>query len=241
MELVSGIEAVDVVLHIKKQKVVVLADLHLGYEEALKYQGVLVPRFLLKELMKRIIPVLERLQPEKVVINGDFKHEFGRVLQQEWRDTIRCIDMLSRHCKEIIIVKGNHDVFLGTIASRRNVRVEKEVWVEDILIAHGDVLPDKKVKPRMIVIGHEHPAIVLRKGVRSEKYKCFLLGKWKSSVLIAQPSCNFATEGTDILRGSLLSPFLQQDLSEFVVFVVDEERKDVLSFGRVKDLLKFSS
>jgi len=241
MKLVEGIEAFDVVLHIKKHRVVVLADLHLGYEEALKYQGVLVPRFLLKDLMKRIIPILERLKPEKIVINGDFKHEFGKVLQQEWRDTIRCIDMLSKQCKEIIIVKGNHDVFLGTIASRRNVRVEKEMWFDGILIAHGDVLPGRKSKPRIIIIGHEHPAVVLRKGVRSEKYKCFLVGTWKSSTLIAQPSCNLATEGTDVLRGDLLSPFLQQDLQSFAVFIVDEEKKDVLSFGLVKHVEKLAT
>lgn len=235
MELAKGIDADDLALHIKKPNIVVLADLHLGYEEALKYQGVLVPRFLCEELIKRITPILERLKPDTIVINGDFKHEFGAILQQEWRDTLRFIDFLSTHCKEIIIVKGNHDVFLGSIANRRHIKVEKELRIGDILIAHGDELPDT-VNPKVIIIGHEHPAVTLRQGVRAEKYKCFLVGKWKKSALIVQPSCNIATEGTDVLRGNLLSPFLQGDLSEFEVFVVDEKKRDVLKFGRVNSL-----
>lgn len=236
MQLIPGIDAVDLVLHVKKPNVLVLADLHLGYEESLKYQGVLVPRFLCKDLMKRLEPVLEKIKPDRIVINGDFKHEFGTVMQQEWRDAVRFIDFLSKYCKEIVIIKGNHDVFLGIIASRKNVRVEKELWLDDVLIAHGDELPSKVAKPRVVIIGHEHPAIVLRNDVRAEKFKCFLVGQWQKSVLIALPSCNLATEGTDVLRADLLSPFLKQDLSDFKVFVVDEEKKEVLGFGKVGQL-----
>jgi len=230
MELAKGIYAHDLVLHVKKANVVVIADLHLGYEESLKYQGVLVPRFLCKELMKRLLPILERIKPEKIVINGDFKHEFGKVMQQEWRDTLRFIDFLGKHCKEIIIIRGNHDIFLGSIASRRNVKVEKELLIDNILIAHGDELTLNS-KPHTVIIGHEHPAITLRAGVRAEKFKCYLVGKWKKSQLIVQPSCNFATEGTDILREKLLSPFLHQDISDFRIFVVGKE--EVLNFGKV--------
>ncbi|MBI4147768.1 metallophosphoesterase [Candidatus Woesearchaeota archaeon] len=236
MQLTPGISAHDLVLFLESFKTAIIADLHLGYEEALKFEGVLVPRFLCKDLMKRIEPVLVKLKPKRVVINGDFKHEFGTVMKQEWRDTLRFIDFLSRHCGEIVIVKGNHDVFLGAIASRRNVRVEKELWLGDILVAHGDELPVTSPKPKIIIIGHEHPAVTLRSGVRAEKYKCFLVGKWKRSVLIVQPSCNLATEGTDVLRSELLSPFLQRDISEFQVFVVDEKAQELLAFGAIHQL-----
>ncbi len=231
MQLIKGVSAYGLAIHIEKQNVVVLADLHLGYEESLKYEGVLVPRFLCKEIIARLTPVLNKLKPEKIVINGDFKHEFGSVMQQEWRDTLRFIDFISKHCNEIVIIKGNHDIFLGSIASRRNVRVEKEYWLNDTLIAHGDQLPSKKAE--VIIIGHEHPAITLRHGVRAEKYKCFLLGNWKSSTLIVQPSCNLATEGTDVLRENLLSPFLHQDISNFEVFVVNEKKQEIMNFGKL--------
>ena len=112
----------------------------------------------------------------------------------------------------------------------------KEFWLGDILVAHGDELPSLKARARLIIIGHEHPAVTLRHGVRAEKYKCFLVGNWKKSVLIVQPSCNLATEGTDVLRSELLSPFLQQDISEFQMFVVDEKAQELLAFGAIHQL-----
>ena len=47
-------------------------------------------------------------------------------------------------------------------------------------------------------------------------------------------SINHGTEGTDVTKAKLLSPFLKQNLSNFEVFVVGEA---VLKFGKIKDLL----
>jgi metallophosphoesterase superfamily enzyme len=40
MEIHPGIEMVDLALYLKKQQALVLADLHIGFEEALAKQGV---------------------------------------------------------------------------------------------------------------------------------------------------------------------------------------------------------
>jgi metallophosphoesterase superfamily enzyme len=47
------------------------------------------------------------------------------------------------------------------------------------------------------------------------------------------PSFNMLSEGTDILAGELLGPFLHQDLDDFEVYVVEDK---VYRFGKVKDL-----
>ena len=85
-----------------------------------------------------------------------------------------------------------------------------------------------------MIIGHEHPAIGLRDKGRVEKYKCFFKGKYKDKILIVIPSFNMLTEGTDILKEKLLSPFLQQKLDDFEIFIVG---KEVLYFGKVKNLI----
>ena len=54
-------------------------------------------------------------------------------------------------------------------------------------------------------------------------------------MLIAMPSYNLVTTGTDVLREARLSPYLQQKLDLFEVFVVSDK---VYEFGCVKDLKK---
>ena len=63
-----------------------------------------------------------------------------------------------------------------------------------------------------------------------EKYKCFLKGKWKDRVLIAVPSFNPLLEGTNVLEGRMLSPYLKK-IDDFEVFVVN--KGEVFDFGLV--------
>ena len=60
---------------------------------------------------------------DSIIINGDVKHEFGTISESEWRNTIRLLDFLLKHCKEVMLIKGNHDKILGQIAQKRNVSV----------------------------------------------------------------------------------------------------------------------
>jgi len=89
----------------------------------------------------------------------------------------------------------------------------------------------KEVK--RIIIGHEHAAVTLKEGPRVEKFKCFLKGKWKGKELIVMPSMNPVTEGTDVLQAELLSPYLNQKLDNFEVFIVADE---IMPFGKLGNL-----
>ncbi len=71
--------------------------------------------------------------------------------------------------------------------------------------------------------------------VRTETYKCFLVWTFKGKTLIAMPSFNLVTEGTDVLKEQLLSPFLHQDLKNFDVYVAADR---TYPFGKLKNLSK---
>jgi hypothetical protein len=142
------------------------------------------------------------------------------------------LDYLSKKCKEIVLLKGNHDTILGPIAKKRDVKVKEYEKIKDILVVHGDKLAEKLKGVKTIIIGHEHPAVSLKDGPRVEKYKCFLKGKWKKYNLIVMPSFTPVVEGTDILEEELLSPFLA-DLDKFNVVIVADK---VYDFGKVKNL-----
>ncbi|MBI2151654.1 metallophosphoesterase [Candidatus Woesearchaeota archaeon] len=222
MEIAKNIEIVEETLWFKKEKILLLNDLHIGYEEALQRRGVLVPKFQLKEILSKLKPILERTKPEKVIINGDLKHEFGLVLRQEWKEVLEFLDFLINRGIETVIIKGNHDPLMQILANRKNIILIDSYLLGDNLIVHGDELikVDKGLKKiKRIIIGHEHPAIVLKEGGKKEKYKCFLQGKWKNKELIVMPSFNPLLEGTDVSKEKLLSPFLT-DIANFTVYIV---------------------
>jgi len=236
MNLLPNISAIGPCAWISSSRTLVLSDLHLGFEESLVRQGVLVPKSHWKDLMFLLSEVLKRTDPKTIVVNGDIKHDFGSISRQEWDDVSRLIDFLRLHCKEIIFVKGNHDTILKPIAEKKGLRVVKEFVVDDALILHGDTIPTSVLKNvKTIIVGHAHPAVRLRQGVRNELFKCFLVGKWKKKNLVVLPSMNPLLEGSDVLQDRNISPFLsKKSVGDFGVFVVDGV--DVLKFGKLKGL-----
>lgn len=240
MEISKGIDAVDLGLFIRKSKTLVLADFHIGYEEELNKRGVLVPRMQFRDTIIRLEAILSAVSPKVIVVNGDLKHEFGKISEQEWRETLKLIDFLAKKCKKLVLTKGNHDTILGPIAKKRNIEVADYYIDGSILIIHGDKIPEQLLKSlgsrlKAVVISHEHPAVSIRDGPRVEKFKCFLKGKFRGKTLIVQPSFNQVTEGTNVLSEELLSPFLHQDLGSFRCYVVGE--KEIMDFGRLKNLV----
>jgi hypothetical protein len=241
-KIIKDIFAVDTGLYV--DKTLILSDIHIGYDEALNKQGILIPRLQFKDMidnLDRIFLLLKGKRIEKIIINGDLKHEFGKISETEWRHTLRLLDYLGNKCEKIVLIKGNHDTILGPVAKKRNVELKDYEIVGDKILLHGDKLPDeksteliRKEKIKTIVIGHEHPAITLKDGPRTERYKCFLLGKWKRKNLVVLPSFSPVVEGTDILKEKLLSPFLKDGVGEFKVFIVGDK---VYDFGKAKEMV----
>lgn len=236
MEIAKGIRVYGNSLLIGKS--LIISDVHLGQEEALNRKGVLIPRFQFKDVEDKIMGLIEETNPEEFIITGDLKHEFGSILDTEWRNILKLIGQILVKCKRVILVKGNHDIMLGPIARKKDVFIDKNYFIGKTLICHGDIVPEKELlnKCDTILIGHEHPAIALSKDKRIEKFKCFLKGKYKNKTLIVIPSFNPLTIGTDVIHGQILSPLLKGSLDEFEVFVPSDD--EVLYFGKIKDLGK---
>lgn len=234
MEILPNIEIKGKGLWLKKEKILAIADLHIGYEEALAEEGFLVPRVLFKEIKKEIEDLL-RLNPKLVLINGDLKHEFGEISRQEWIETLELLDLLTKRSK-VILVKGNHDTILEPIAKKKKVKIVDFYCTKEVCFMHGHkFFLEKKVwdkKIKILIIAHEHPAISLREGIKQEKFKCFLLGKFKDKKIILMPSFLPFPEGLDLTKEKVSSPFLQ-NLEEFEVFIIGD---NVYKFGKLKEI-----
>lgn len=242
VEIARGIELIDHAVWIPAHKLLAISDTHIGYEEALNKNGVLVPRFEFQEMTRRIQRIIDEIKKQSeikiILINGDVKHEFGTISGQEWRETLWFLDLLASAAPHTIIVKGNHDTIIGPIARKRRVKLVDGYLIGDILFIHGNVIPGdfekimKQHQTKTIIIGNEHPAITIGTRLRCEKYKCFLKGEYKGKTLIVLPSFNTLAEGTDVAQGKILSPFIQKP-KKCEVYVIDEQSHTHRVFGTV--------
>ncbi len=250
VEIAPGIEIVDLALWLPRQKVLVVSDFHIGYEEALNMRGILLPRHQFKDTKERLQRIFASLEtkPKKIIITGDLKYEFGTVNREERFGLTDLIRFLVKNCEKLIVLKGNHDKILGflqneklKVMSKLTLRDTSDAIrrpsnsqrVRDILFSHGDTIVND-IKVKTIVVGHAHPAIKLSDGLVAEKVKCFVRGKWKGKTLIVLPSFNLVTEGTDVLSEKVLSPYLNSAKNAEVWAV--PEFGEVLYFGKLKHL-----
>jgi len=230
MEILKDIKIIDLGLVYKDN--LIIGDLQLGYEEHLQKKGILLPKFQLKRILERLNKIFKKIKIKKVIINGDLKHEFGSILNQEWEDCLKLFDFLNSKVEEIILVRGNHDLVLGPIAKKRNIEILDSWEDEKVTIIHGHKIP-KKLNS-IVIIGHEHPAISFKEKP-SEKFKCFLVGRYKKSKLIVTPSFHDLTKGSDIRLNNYLSPFLKRGIKNFDCYIVS--KNNIKFFGKIKELI----
>ena len=239
-EIFPGIEIHGLTLYLKKENTLVFGDLHLGYEEVLNIQGFLIPRFQYKEILSYLKKIFSEICPKKVIINGDLKHEFGRISQQEWKEVFGFLDFLKsiKGIEKIILIKGNHDTILTPLTKRRKLEINDYFYFPErkIYICHGHKIPidESFKKAKILIISHDHPSLGLKEGLRVEKIKCFLKGRWNKKILIQIPSLNFVSEGTDITQEMMLSPFMKRGIENFEVYCVEDD--DILYFGKVGNI-----
>jgi putative SbcD/Mre11-related phosphoesterase len=205
------------------ENVLVVSDLHLGCEAALEYEGLSIPRVQSKKIEQYLRGTIEQISPRRLVIAGDFKHNFSRNLVQEWDDVSRFVAEL-RKLVPIEAIKGNHDNYLGVILSKYGVPFHKELLISGVRIAHGHS-GDRVRCPT--VIGHIHPSIRIKDRVgASVKDVCFLYDP--GSEMLVLPALSLVASGLDVVRSldsDQASPLLPETgLSSFLPIVFAQEK-----------------
>ncbi|MEK6875434.1 MAG: metallophosphoesterase [Nanoarchaeota archaeon] len=235
---------IDKCIFFKEKGILAVGDLHLGYEHMLKNLGVDFPLKEKKELKEGFENLFKEIEKRKLQIKilvflGDIKHSFGF----EWKEKHSFNEIL-KFIKEklpntkIIFIKGNHDTIDFSYGKMKNYYIK-----EDIAFLHGhESFPeifDNKIKT--LVLGHLHPSIILidKHTSRKEKYKCYLIGKYKSKKIIILPSFLTTIEGQTINNleyeyKNFFSILPKKELRNFEVFVV--ENREILKFGKIKNL-----
>jgi|UniRef100_A0A7J3Z8B8 putative phosphoesterase, SbcD/Mre11-related len=201
-------------LELPEHKVLLLADVHLGFEEYMATKGVFLPRLQLKKVIEIIERGLSVANADTLIIVGDVKHLFDKLGRRESKDLGEFLMYVKKKFNRVVLVRGNHDNFVYSLSMRYSVEFYESFQLGSILFIHGH--KDFQLHDySLIVIGHEHPSIVLKDPVTetTSKFPCFLkVPLQNSSTLVILPAAGAYQSGTAVSTSteSFLSPVVKK-------------------------------
>lgn len=151
------------------ERVLFIADLHLGKAATYRALGQPVPAGTTRENLARLSRLLLAYRPAQLVFLGDFLHaaqaRTASVLDAltQWRDghaDVQCM-----------LVRGNHDDRAGDPPATLRIQVVDEPWPAGAFAAchHPQLHPS-----RTVIAGHLHPVLSLRgRGREHLRLPCF--------------------------------------------------------------------
>ena len=232
-ELIDGLFITsDYCVWYEPKKTIILSDFHLGFEASLKDEGVSLPRYQKDEILNRLSTIIDKYEPRTMIVNGDFKHEFGRNRREEFYEVVDVIDYILDNCN-LGVVRGNHDNFLKNITEKKNVPFyETPLHLNNLVLVHGHKEIDED---RFLIIGHEHPSIKIRDDMGAlVKLSCFMYDK-KNKILIL-PAFSPLAEGRDMINSEdFISEAIKGlAIADFHVYALTDE--GLMDFQTVKDV-----
>ena len=224
-------------------KTILIADLHIGIEYEYEEKGIKIP-IQTKNLLSRIISILEKRNANRVIIVGDLKHAIGKEAMIKERIQIRYfLKELSKHA-EIWIIKGNHD---GRIKSRHaKIFGARGILFKNFAIAHGHAWPDKNImKSSHFIMAHLHPNIrITTKTGFSYMEPCWIRGKFKKEFKERYPDGN---ENMDVIIMPAFNPIAggiavnKEKLTHGIASLIDIKNSyaytlNGINLGRIRNL-----
>lgn len=143
-------------------EVLVVSDLHLGFEGELQKKGIRIPSQT-NRILKEILKMVERTKARRVILLGDVKHGVPSASYMEWRYIPDFMKELSSRVSSLEIIMGNHDGDLLPLTPR-NVKIHPTngLRIGNTWLLHGNAVPPHKAeKAKFLITGHVHPAIEL--------------------------------------------------------------------------------
>lgn len=127
-----------------------VADLHFGYELSQRAAGNLFPLWGMQTIENRLLKLVQEYAPSHLLLLGDLVHN-----RAGGEELDRLVEKL-RGLTELVLIAGNHDRHL------RNLDLVASWRSNGFHFHHGDCAEESS--ERIQVIGHHHPAAVVRDG-----------------------------------------------------------------------------
>src|SRR5437588_10944533 len=103
------------------KRVLVVADLHLGWEVSLSHQGIHVPSQV-PRLLEKLRKIINDTHPQQLILLGDVKHAVAKVELEQWKYVPEFFEGLVEIIPDVQVVPGHHDGNLEPLTPP-NVRI----------------------------------------------------------------------------------------------------------------------
>jgi putative SbcD/Mre11-related phosphoesterase len=190
LRMVDGVPALILNSINPRTKILIVGDLHLGYEGALRDKGFSIPSQHENLITKLTVLVTEN-QIDTLYIIGDLKHGTLKITSTEWFQVPTLLDALSKIVK-VHIIKGNHDGDIEALCSS-DITVHSAkglallVNKTKILLLHGHAWPKPSfIDADIVITGHIHPVYIVKEEIkqRGQKLPVWMQGCWNPKQLL---------------------------------------------------------
>ena len=234
------------------ERALVVADYHAGIEAGLRYERGVELESNAAVRRVRLLGLLDRVAPDRLVVLGDLGHRIGGSNDAEAEELDELLEALLDRAP-VTLVRGNHDTgvparFESIDGDRLRITDSGGSRLGRVGFAHGHTWPAREVvESDVVCVGHEHPAVRLEDSVGGgRKERAWLRGPlrpepfaehlgvdvadldWRDPEIVVFPAFNDRSGGTwvNVDGQGFLSPFLPDALveEETEAFLLDGTR-----------------
>lgn len=148
-----------------KERTVIVADLHIGWEISLRSRGIHIPSQT-PRILARLSEVVKKSKPTRLILLGDVKQTIPKISIEEWKSVPEFLESTQKMVNDVTIVPGNHDGNIErltpraiSIASSDGIILGKNA----IAVLHGHAWPKPEaLSTDVLIMSHIHPVIRFR-------------------------------------------------------------------------------
>ncbi|MDQ3020554.1 MAG: ligase-associated DNA damage response endonuclease PdeM [Bacteroidota bacterium] len=161
-------------IYYKKEKAIIVTDIHLGKTGHFRNAGIPVPAdlaFVDLEILDDLLNDIN-LKIERLIVLGDLFHSKLNIdwrIFEEWR-------IKNRHIK-IQLIKGNHDILSDEVYRTLNIEVFDLAIMNKFMLVHK-YKDEDQINGLYKICGHIHPAVrIYGKARQALTLPCFYFGE----------------------------------------------------------------
>lgn len=148
-------------------KILVISDLHIGWEIDLIDKGIYIPSQVAR-IQTKLFNIIDEVDPTQVIILGDVKQSIPKISLEEWRSVPYFFENIQKATNNLSVILGNHDGNLTPltpptvkILSARGIVVGKKTRIG---LFHGHAWPSPQVlsSSKVLIMGHIHPVVMFK-------------------------------------------------------------------------------
>ncbi|HLO52817.1 MAG TPA: ligase-associated DNA damage response endonuclease PdeM [Saprospiraceae bacterium] len=155
---------------IPSEKIMIIADLHLGKIEHFRAAGINLPLAAATQTENRLVDLIEKHHPSRVIFLGDLFHSVQNQSYNTFQNTMSLFKNITFN-----LVIGNHDIMDMEDYTNLGITVYEELFINELWLTHE---PQDEIKNGYYnLAGHIHPGVTLKgKGRQKMTLPCFYFG-----------------------------------------------------------------